>query len=82
MDKTTYDDFIDDLKEDYEGIREDHYENLRDKKYVSLSEARQKKFHIDWESEPLPGGLKDFVCLLVIYLLSKILREKFYVLSD
>lgn len=54
MDKTVYDDYIDELSEDYEGIREEHYENLREKKFVSLSEAREKKFSIDWESEPLP----------------------------
>lgn len=50
-----YDDFLEDLKEDYEMIREDHYENLREKKYVSLSEARSRSFKIDWKSGFRPG---------------------------
>ncbi|KAG0720022.1 Methionine synthase [Chionoecetes opilio] len=50
LDRNLYDDFIDDLKEDYEIIREDHYQNLRDKKYVSLGEARRRSFKIDWKS--------------------------------
>lgn len=50
LDRKLYDDFIDDLKEDYEMIREDHYENLREKKYVSLNEARSRCFKIDWKT--------------------------------
>lgn len=54
LDRNSYDDYVDELSEDYDGIREEHYENLREKKYVSLAEARQKKFAIDWGGNPLP----------------------------
>lgn len=59
-----YNDFIEDLKEDYEFIREDHYENLRDKKYVSLSEARRRSFKIDWKSGFKPGMRSNSILLL------------------
>lgn len=55
LDASLYDDFIDDLTEDYDMIREEHYENLREKTYVSLAEARQRKFKIDWETIPKPA---------------------------
>lgn len=50
LDRKMHDDFIEDLNEDYEIIREDHYENLKDKKYVTISEARKRSFKIDWHS--------------------------------
>lgn len=59
-----YDDFIDDLKEDYDIIREEHYESLHDRKYVSLAEARKRKFQIDWNQSPNPG-LLIFICCTV-----------------
>lgn len=54
LDSNNYDDFIDDLKEDYEAIREDHYDSLQEKKYVSLEEAQKRKFVIDWKNELSP----------------------------
>lgn len=55
LDSSLYDDFIDDLKEDYDIIREEHYESLLDRKYVSITEARNKKFQIDWSQSTKPG---------------------------
>ncbi|KAK3879260.1 hypothetical protein Pcinc_016153, partial [Petrolisthes cinctipes] len=60
LDSGLYDDFIDDLKEDYNIIREDHYESLHDRKYVSLTEARKRKFQIDWIQCPKPAVPKFF----------------------
>ncbi|KAG7171128.1 Methionine synthase-like [Homarus americanus] len=60
LDTSSYDDFIDELNEDYDMIREEHYENLREKKYVSLEEARRGRFKIDWESIPKPVIPKFF----------------------
>lgn len=60
LDSNNYDDFIDDLKEDYEAIREDHYDSLQEKKYVSLEEAQKRKFVIDWKNELSPGMLPIF----------------------
>lgn len=42
------DDYIEDIKEEYEDVRADHYDNVRDRKYLSLADARQNKFSIDW----------------------------------
>jgi 5-methyltetrahydrofolate--homocysteine methyltransferase len=40
------------IKTEYEKVRE-HYENSqRIKEYIPLSEAREKKFVIDWQAEP------------------------------
>lgn len=46
---------MDDLKEDYEIIRDEHYENLRERKYLSLGDARKKNFKIDWVNGLQPG---------------------------
>ncbi len=46
--------FLDFVVEEYEEIRQDYYEGVKDKRYVSLSEARQHRFKIDW-SDFEPG---------------------------
>ncbi|KAH3854032.1 hypothetical protein DPMN_096571, partial [Dreissena polymorpha] len=63
--KNDRDEFIEEIAEDYEEIRLEHYENLKDKKYLSIEKARSKKLHIDWNSEPVPApptflGVKTF----------------------
>jgi 5-methyltetrahydrofolate--homocysteine methyltransferase len=45
---TQREDFLEFVNEEYEEIREDYYDGLKDKKYVSLSEARQNLYKIDW----------------------------------
>jgi len=47
LDATAVEDYIIDINEDYEEVREDHYENLRDKKYVTIEDARKLKFKVD-----------------------------------
>ena len=39
---------MDEISEEYEEIREDHYENLREKKYLPIEKAREKKLNLDW----------------------------------
>ncbi len=41
-------DYLQFINEEYEEIREDYYSGLKENKYVSLDEARKKKFQIDW----------------------------------
>jgi 5-methyltetrahydrofolate--homocysteine methyltransferase len=41
-------DYLQFINEEYEEIREDYYSGLKENKYVSLDEARRKKFQIDW----------------------------------
>ena len=54
LDKNSYDDFIDDISEDYEFVRDNHYDNLKERKYLSLTEARKRKMKIDWLNGPKP----------------------------
>jgi 5-methyltetrahydrofolate--homocysteine methyltransferase len=46
-------DFMEELDEEYEEMRQDYYESLSDKRYLSLAAARQKALVIDWAKEPV-----------------------------
>lgn len=50
------DEFLDYVREEYEEIRQDYYDGVKDKRYVNLTEARQKKLQIDW-NDYSPGTL-------------------------
>lgn len=54
LDENLRDDYFEEILEEYEDIRQDHYESLKERKYVPLSQARKHGFHIDWLSEPHP----------------------------
>jgi len=49
LDPTSKMEYVGDIIEEYEEVREDHYENLREKKYFSLEKARVLKMKIDWK---------------------------------
>lgn len=58
--------FVQDIAEEYEDVRTDHYENLQDRVYVSLEKARENRFKIDWEkcctpTTPTFIGTKEFI---------------------
>jgi 5-methyltetrahydrofolate--homocysteine methyltransferase len=44
--------FLTDIREEYDGMREEYYDTLVDKRWLSLSEARTRSLKIDWKSEP------------------------------
>lgn len=46
--------FVDDIKDLYEEIREDHYASSLDQHYVSLEQARSAKFEIDFDKQEAP----------------------------
>ena len=50
LDESCKEEFLDDITDLYEDIREDHYESLIDKKYLSLEEARTKSLKLDWKT--------------------------------
>ncbi|XP_075059832.1 methionine synthase isoform X2 [Mixophyes fleayi] len=54
LDENAKDDFIEEVAEEYEDIRQDYYESLKERRYLSLQQARDKAFHIDWISHPVP----------------------------
>ena len=41
---------MEDINEEYEDIRQDHYDNLLERKYLSLEKARARALKIDWKS--------------------------------
>ncbi|CAG8564234.1 269_t:CDS:10, partial [Paraglomus occultum] len=47
-------DFWEDIAEEYEEIREDHYASLQDRKYMPLTVAREKGLNINWAESPKP----------------------------
>lgn len=47
-------DFVDDINDLYDEIREDHYASVLDQHYVTLEQARQSKFEIDFKSQEAP----------------------------
>jgi len=51
-------DFIKDIQEEYEEIREEYYKTLIDKKWITLNKARQMAFKIDWIKNPPPAEPK------------------------
>ncbi|KAJ2083871.1 hypothetical protein H4R24_000523 [Coemansia sp. RSA 988] len=48
LDKGLRDEFIADIAEEYEEVRDDHYDSLKDRKYLSLKEAQSKSLQIEW----------------------------------
>lgn len=47
-DETTRDAFIQDLQEEYEEVRQEHYESLKDRRFTAYETAKNKKLVIDW----------------------------------
>lgn len=52
LDENQREDFIADIREEYEELREEYYEGLEDKRLLSLEAAREKKLRIDWSLKP------------------------------
>ena len=44
------DDFMADVKEQYEEMREDHYASLASRKFISLEKARELMLKVDWKA--------------------------------
>ncbi|KAG1666420.1 Methionine synthase [Nymphon striatum] len=51
LNRENQEDFIADINEEYEEIREEYFETIKNKKYRSLDLARQLKFKIDWGND-------------------------------
>lgn len=45
-------DYLDEISEEYQEVREDHYDSLKDRVYLSIENARELKLKINWTLEP------------------------------
>jgi len=64
IDKISGEAYAEDIREEYEEIREEYLDSLADRKYRTLTEAREEKYRIDFVLEPPPQpnfvGIKAF----------------------
>lgn len=66
MNKDLSEEYLEELAEDYEDIRNDYLDSLKNREYLTLEEARKQRLKIDWdEHPPAPAphfcGVKKFV---------------------
>ncbi|CAG0894648.1 unnamed protein product [Darwinula stevensoni] len=52
LDQNVRDDFVEEIAEQYEEIREDHYATLEEKVYLPIEKARLHHFHFNWHEFP------------------------------
>lgn len=50
--KTNKADYIEDISEEYEEIREEYLDSLSDRVYLPIDAARKQKFSIDFHAQP------------------------------
>lgn len=71
-DSSRREDFISEINELYQEIREDHYASILDMKFATLEEARARALKIDFYSQPLPVKPAFFGSRLVEYELERL----------
>eukprot|EP00173_Palmaria_palmata_P005340 Plantae.Rhodophyta-Palmaria_palmata.ctg9284.p1 GENE.Plantae.Rhodophyta-Palmaria_palmata.ctg9284~~Plantae.Rhodophyta-Palmaria_palmata.ctg9284.p1 ORF type:complete len:463 (-),score=109.70 Plantae.Rhodophyta-Palmaria_palmata.ctg9284:49-1326(-) len=54
IDPETVDDFMADVDEEYEELRDDHYESLSSRKYLTYEEALKQAPALEWNTLPAP----------------------------
>lgn len=54
LDENQKEDFFEEIQEDYEDIRQNHYDSLKERKYLLLNQARNKGFFYNWQTETKP----------------------------
>lgn len=57
LDARTRDDFVSDIKVEYEEMREEYYESLEDRKMLTLAQARAKSVNIDFDAVTNTDGV-------------------------
>jgi len=48
LDEQNRDEYVSDIKEEYNDIRKEYYDGQKDKTFISLAKARTKKLKTDW----------------------------------
>ncbi|KAI8826927.1 5-methyltetrahydrofolate-homocysteine methyltransferase [Fimicolochytrium jonesii] len=54
LDGKVREDFVDDIADEYEDLRAEHYEGLKDRRYLTLDEAMKKRAKITWDQATVP----------------------------
>ncbi len=54
LDKNSKEDFVTEVRELYQELRDEHYTNLRERNYLALNAARLRKPAINWKNKPAP----------------------------
>eukprot|EP00538_Stauroneis_constricta_P012612 CAMPEP_0119547530 /NCGR_PEP_ID=MMETSP1352-20130426/1633_1 /TAXON_ID=265584 /ORGANISM="Stauroneis constricta, Strain CCMP1120" /LENGTH=1423 /DNA_ID=CAMNT_0007592477 /DNA_START=1 /DNA_END=4272 /DNA_ORIENTATION=+ len=58
-------DFVDDLDEEYEEMREDYYAGLEDRHFLTFEQAKERKFKIDFDdAPPAPAPTKPGITVI------------------
>lgn len=55
LDENMREEFAEDIRDDYDEMREEYYEGLEERQMLTLQDARNKKMNIDWIQSPPPG---------------------------
>lgn len=66
LDGNNKDEFAQDVREEYEDLREEHYDGLKDRKYLKYSDAKDRKLKIDWTNISQIPGKPSFLGTRVI----------------
>jgi 5-methyltetrahydrofolate--homocysteine methyltransferase len=74
LDDTLRPEYMADINEEYDELKKDYYASLTDRKYLTLKDARAKKFEIDWAATPKPAVPKKLGTTVVTdYTLSDVI---------
>lgn len=49
LDPNNKEEYMQDIKNEYEEVRKEYYDSVKEKNFVSLHKARQKKMKVDWQ---------------------------------
>jgi 5-methyltetrahydrofolate--homocysteine methyltransferase len=53
LDPAQKEEFVYDIKTEYEELRTEHYASLKDRTYLSLEKARDKRLRLDWTNQKI-----------------------------
>ncbi|XP_056627811.1 methionine synthase [Triplophysa dalaica] len=54
LDEGVSEEYFEEIREEYEDVRLDHYDSLKDRRFLSLNQAREKRLSMDWLSQSAP----------------------------
>lgn len=49
LNQSTYNEFCQDVRAEYDELRKEYYDSQKDKSFVSLAKARAKKMRVNWD---------------------------------